>query len=51
MIGTAKDENLDEFVEDDAVGDAWAMAPERMRVWGAGRKERGELVPDGFDEP
>ena len=30
LVGTAEDEDLDQFVEDDPVGDTWAVTAERM---------------------
>ena len=48
-IGTAEDQHLDEFVEDDAIRNATAMTTERMEH-GADGEEGGKLVPDGLDD-
>jgi hypothetical protein len=45
-VAAANDQDLDELVEDDAVGDAGAVAAERV-VDLAGWQEHGELVPEG----
>jgi hypothetical protein len=46
-ITAAKDQDLDELVEDDAVGDALAVAAEQV-VDLAGWQQRGDLVSEGF---
>jgi hypothetical protein len=47
-VATAEDQDLDEFVEDQAVGDGPSGAAERVGV-GALWQEGGELGPEGFD--
>jgi hypothetical protein len=48
-VAAAKDEDLDELVEDDAVGDALAVAAKGM-VDLAGGQQCGDLVPEGFQD-
>jgi hypothetical protein len=48
-VAAAEDEDLDELVEDDAVGDAGAVAAKGM-VDLAGGQQRGDLVPEGFQD-
>jgi hypothetical protein len=48
-IPAAKHQDLDELVEDDPVGDAPAVAAERMGVL-AGGKQCGDLDPQGFQD-
>jgi hypothetical protein len=48
-VAAAKDQDLEELVEDDAVGDAGAVAAQRMGVLPGGR-QRGDLVPEGFQD-
>ena len=48
-VAAAKDQHLDEPVEHDAVGDARAVAAQRVGVvvWG---QQGGELVPQGVED-
>lgn len=49
-LGHAEHPHLDQLLEDDPVGDAWVVAAQRVGVddrW----DQRGELVPDGLNEP
>jgi hypothetical protein len=47
-VGGAKDQHLDELVEDDAVGDAGAMADQGVSRF---RREKcRELAPERLDE-
>jgi hypothetical protein len=46
-VAAAKDQDLDELVEDDAVGNAVAVAAEGVMDL-AGGQQRDELVPQGF---
>jgi hypothetical protein len=48
-VAAAKHQDLDELVEDDAVREALAVAAKGM-VDLAGRQQRGELVPEGFQD-
>jgi hypothetical protein len=48
-IPTAEHQDLDELVEDDPVRDALAVAAERV-VDLAGREQRGDLDPEGFQD-
>jgi hypothetical protein len=48
-VAAAEDEDLDELVEDDAVGDALAVAAKGM-VDLVGGQQRGDLVPEGFQD-
>ena len=47
--GAAEDQHLPQLVEDDAIGNARAMAAERMGCL-AGGQQGGDLVPDGLDD-
>jgi hypothetical protein len=48
-VAAAEDQDLDELVEDDAVGDAGSVAAQGVGVvvWG---QQGGELVPQGLDD-
>jgi hypothetical protein len=48
-VATAEHQHLDELVEQHPVGDAPAVAAERVGVGAAGQKG-GELVPEGFED-
>jgi hypothetical protein len=48
-VTTAEHQDLDELVEQHPVGDAPSMAAQRVGV-GADGQERGELVPEGFED-
>jgi hypothetical protein len=48
-VAAAEDQDLDELVEDHSVGDALAVAAERMGVL-AGREQGGDLDPQGFQD-
>jgi hypothetical protein len=48
-VAAAKDQDLDEPVEDDAVGYAGAVAAQRVGVV-AVREQGGDLVPQGFQD-
>jgi hypothetical protein len=47
-VAAAEDQNLDELVEDDPIGDAAAVTAERMDGL-PGRQKGGELGPQGFE--
>jgi len=49
VVGAAEDEHLHQLLEDDPLGDARTVAPERM-VDAALGKEGLKLLPDGLDE-
>jgi hypothetical protein len=49
MVGAAKDQDLHQLVEDEAIGAARAVAPQWMGVL-VGRQESRELVPNGLDD-
>jgi hypothetical protein len=48
-VGTAEDEDLDQLVEDDPIGDARSVTDQGMPRPPIGKKRR-ELLPDGLDE-
>jgi hypothetical protein len=48
-VAAAEHQDLDELVEDDAVGDAGAVAAEQV-VDLTGGQQRGDLDPEGFQE-
>jgi len=48
-VAAAEDQHLDELVEDNAVGDARAVAAKRV-VNLAGGQQRGDLDPQGFQD-
>jgi hypothetical protein len=48
-VAAAEHQHLDELVEDDPVGDAPAVAAQRM-VHLAGGQQRGELDPQRFQD-
>jgi hypothetical protein len=50
VIGTPEDEDLDEFVEADAIGDPGAVTAEWVMIL-VGWQEHLALVPDRVDEP
>jgi len=47
-VAAAEDQDLDELVEDDPVGDASTVAAQRMGVISV--RQGGELVPEGFKD-
>ncbi len=49
LVGAAKDEDLDECVEDEPVGDAGAVAAQRVGHGGRGQELR-DLIPNGLDD-
>jgi hypothetical protein len=46
-VAAAEDQDLEELVEDDPVGDARAVAAQRVMHLPGGQ-QGGELVPEGF---
>jgi len=48
-VAAAEHQDLDELVEDDPVGDALAVAAQRV-VDLAGRQQRSDLDPQGFQD-
>jgi hypothetical protein len=48
-VAAAEHQDLDELVEHDPVGDAGAVAAQRV-VDGADRQQRGDLAPEGFQD-
>jgi hypothetical protein len=48
-VAAAEHQDLDELVEDDPVGDAGAVAAQRMGV-GAGGQQHSDLDPQGFQD-
>jgi hypothetical protein len=48
-VAAAKHQDLDELVKDDPVGDAGAVAAQRMGVL-AGGQQRSNLDPQGFQD-
>jgi hypothetical protein len=48
-VAAAEDQDLDELVEDDAVGDALAVAAKGMVDLASGQR-RGHLVPEGLQD-
>lgn len=49
LIGSAQDEDLDEFIEDDPVADPWLVAAQRVGAWRLG-DQCLELAPEGLDD-
>jgi hypothetical protein len=49
VVGATEDEDLNQFLEDDPLGDERAVTPERMVRLSPG-KEGTELLPDRLDE-
>jgi hypothetical protein len=50
LVSAAEHQDLDELVEHDPIRDTRSVAAQRMGVVAFG-EHRGELVPDGFDQP
>jgi hypothetical protein len=48
-VAAAEDQDLDELVGDDPVGDASAVAAQRVGVISVGQ-QGGEVVPEGFED-
>jgi hypothetical protein len=48
-VAASKDHDLDELVEDHPVGDAGAVAAQRVSVV-TGGQQGGKLVPEGFQD-
>jgi hypothetical protein len=48
-VGAAEEEDLEQFIKNDAVGDATPVTSERMGI-GTERQKGNELVPERLDQ-